>query len=269
MGAAFDEEGLIAAVVRVRADKTDATVGQVHATLVSEGAEVTLAAVKKASSKAAKRSQSAPASADVPAPAAPAATSKKEAKAAKAAASMLQAAETHMMDMNRKLRLAIGEDEYALAMAAAAKVELGEKFITRVTERALEAKLTPSDSNAPRERVAADLATLEWMLLAEKYGTLTLPADARDSALAQIDRLKRVRESAAFHADRSWVEECFKLPEAEPTADEPAAPPSGIDYAQNSSVLSRESAGANVDRMLAKSGMLGKTIGGGFDDDID
>lgn len=268
MGAAFDEETLIAAVVRVRSDKADATANQVHQQLVAEGADVTLAAVKKASSKAAKRGVAPATTQPSAAPSAPTETSKKEQKAAKAQASMLQAAETHMMDMNRKLRLAIGEDEFALAMQAQAKSDMGEQFIKAVTERALEAKLTERDALVPRERVAADLATLEWMVLAHKGGTLTLPDDARESAVAQIERLKRVRESAAFHADRTWVGECFELPEVV-ADDTPTAPPSGIDYAQNSSVLSRESAGASVDRALAKSGMLGKTIGGGFDDDID
>ena len=40
-------------------------------------------------------------------------------------------------------------------------------------------------------RLAADLATLEWMLLAEKGGSRVLPEDARASAVAQIARLRR------------------------------------------------------------------------------
>ena len=268
MGAGvMDEEQLIDAVVHVRASKEGATAADVHATLVADGhAELTLSQVKKACSKAGKRQGKAGAAPAALAPVDATNYTKKELKAAKAAESAMKAAETHMMAANRTLRLAMGEDEM---MAAVATAERGEKFIQMVTQRALEAKLTPGEALVPRERLAADLATLEWMTLAEKAGTLTLPEDAQTSAASQIERLKRVRETPAFHADKTWVSECFVLPEA--AAGELDAPPfqkpSGIDYTANSGVVARENVGASLDRAVAKAGML--SIGGGFDDDID
>ena len=168
------------------------------------------------------------------------------------------------MNENRNLRIALGDDEYSAAIATA---DRGENFVKKVTERALEAKMTPGDSHVPQKRLLADLATLEWMLIAEKAGTLTLPDDARTTATAQIERLQRIRESAAFKTEKGWVSDCFLLPEVDDADVVPAGPPSGIDYAANSSVVAREVSGASLDRAVAKSGML--SVGGGFDDDID
>lgn len=265
--AAFGDEDLIAAVQRVRATTGATTAAAVHQTLVAEGHDVSLSQVKKASSKAMKRQADAPVAEPVRSePVSTATISKKEAKAANRNQSIMKAAETHMMEANRTLRLALGDDEYSAAIATS---DRGEKFISRVTQRALEAKLSPAESLCPQQRLAADLATLEWMLLAEKGGNLTLPEDARASAVAQIERLKRVRESPTFTTERAWVSDVFLLPEDDAAAPA-AAPPSGIDYAANSSAGSRDAAvGASLDRALAKSGMLGKTVGGGFDDDID
>lgn len=271
---AMDELQLIAAVVRVRASMPDAVAASVHKQLIAEGHnELSLSEVKKACSKATRQAkvsakeEAATTAAPAPAPATTStAASKKEAKAAKAVEAHMKAAEAHMMEANRKLRLALGDDEYSAAIATS---DRGEKFIAKVTERALEARLSPAESLVPHQRAAADLATLEWMILAEKGSTLTLPEDARISAVAQIERLKRVRDSKTYLQERSWVSECFILPTAEEEV-RPVAPPSDVDYTQNSSVLTRETAGASVDRALAKSGMLaGKAIGGGFDDDID
>ena len=274
----LDDEALIAAVVRVRAalpaDKQ--TAAEVHAALIAEGySDLTLSQVKKASSKAMKRgsiNKAAAAEAEVGMQAAAAADapgtmSKREAKAAKAKEMEMKAAESHMMQANRTLRLSMGDDEYSAAVATS---DRGEKFIKAVTQRALEARLTPAETvrGVPRDRLAADLATLEWMELAEKAGTLTIPEEARASAAAQVARLKRVAESPGFRTDLSWVSECFLLPEAPEEAPATAqGPPSGIDYTQNSSLRARDTAGASLDRAVARAGML--SVGGGFDDDID
>ena len=120
----------------------------------------------------------------------------------------------------------------------------------------------------PQKRALADLATLEWMLAAEKGGTLVLPEDGRETAMAQIARLQRVKESRTFNTDKTWVSECFVLPEADPaTAAPPPGPPSGIDYAATASAVTRETAAGSLDRAVRASGML--SVGGGFDDDID
>merc|ERR1740138_957327 len=202
----LDEEQLIAAVARVRTGGSASTATEVHAALVAEGhADLSISQGKKASSKATKRQLQAEVTplpkASAPVPEANN-VSKREAKAAKAAESTMKAAETHMMSANRALRIALGDDEYSAAIATA---DRGERFIQMVTQRALEAKLTPAEALVPRERLAADLATLEWMQLAENAGTLTLPEDARAGVAAQIERLASTRASAAFRADRSWA----------------------------------------------------------------
>ena len=112
----MDEEQLITAVLRIKLDGSASTASEVHAALIAEGhKDLTLSQVKKAASKATKRQG------DVPKPQEPVATgeataasaSKKEQKAKAQAESIMKAAETHMMEMNRLLRLAIGDDEYS------------------------------------------------------------------------------------------------------------------------------------------------------------
>jgi len=262
-----DDEALIEAVLRVRVDQPGLTAAEVHAALVAEGnAGLELPRVKKAASKATKRQAKAPpAATGAPAPAEAPISSKKSEKAAKAAEATMKAAETFMMEANRNLRLALGDDEYSAAIQTS---DRGEKFIQHVTERALEAKLAPAEASlAVRERLAADLATLEWMLLAEKAGTLTLPEEARDSAVARVERLQKTKESKAFKQDKSWVSDCFILPEDDSAPGNNTGPPSGIDYAANSRVTDRQTSGGSLDRAVAKAGML--SVGGGFDDDID
>lgn len=265
----MSDEQLISLVVGIRESQPALTAAQIHEKLVTDGVTdgpdpLELSRVKKAASKATKRLAKLPPTAAAPAPAAEAPRSKREAKIAKAAEDYMKAAESHMMDQNRKLRIAMGDDEYSAAIATS---DRGENFIKLVTERALEAKLTPAEALVPRERLSADLATLEWMIAAEKNGTLVLPEDARTTAVAQIERLRSVRDSKGYATGKSWVTDCFIMPDAD-VASAPLAPPSGIDYVSNSSGLpGREATGASLDRALAKSGML--SVGGGFDDDID
>ena len=152
----MDEEQLITAVLRIKLDGSASTASEVHAALIAEGhKDLTLSQVKKAASKATKRQG------DVLKPQEPVATgeataasaSKKEQKAKAQAESIMKAAETHMMEMNRLLRLAIGDDEYSAAIATS---DRGEKFIKIVTERALSAQLMEADApcphRAPRRR---------------------------------------------------------------------------------------------------------------------
>lgn len=294
MPTATDEE-LMIAVLKLRETKSGLTAAETHKELTANaGLNVELAQVKKACSKATKWAAKAPAfiaaatfegakygyvykagkegagyyrdqsgAADISDVADNKEnTSKKEAKAAKVLTDSMKSAETHMMEMHRKLRLALGDDETSAAIQTS---DRGENFIKAVSERALECKLT-YDAHVPRERLSADLATLEWMLLAEKAGTLTLPGDARASATAQVARLLKARESKTYLTDKSWVSECFVLEAAKDNT--PYVPPSGIDYTKNSSVNNR-TAGASVDREIAKAGMLAAAASGLELDDID
>ena len=283
-----DEECMYA-VLKLRETQASLTAAETHTALVAAGhADLDLPMVKKACSKATKWAAKAPAFVaaesfagarygysfksgkegvgyyrEQPGAAAAEAsasenkenTSKKEAKAAKALEQSMKSAESHMMEMQRKLRLAVGDDEYSAAIATS---DRGENFIKAVTERALEMTLT-YDAHVPRERLAADLATLEWMVLAEKAGTLTLPDDARTSATQQIERLLRARASKTYNTDKTWVSDCFLLEKVKD--DEPYVPPSGIDYTKNSSG-DKATQGGSLDREIAKAGMLAGSVGG-------
>ena len=167
----------------------------------------------------------------------------------------MKAAESDMMAKCRELRIATGDDEYA---AVAATQDRGERFIKTVVARALESKLSEDEiaASAIKQRVDADLATLEWAVLAERAGTLTLPEEARETAQRQIARLKLVRGANTIEQ----VDGCFILPE--PTEEQVSGGPR-IDY--RSTVTQTQ---GSIDRMMARSGMLAKGAAG-FDDDVD
>ena len=142
----MDEEALIASVLRLRLNGE--SVAQVAALLEQEGTSVPLSQVKKACSKAAKRSPAAAAAATAAAPAAApsapngATNEKKEAKRAKAAAAMIKSAESAMLDSQRRLKLAKDPDE----INAQVPRHQMEGFIQRQTKLAVAGILGPGDA---------------------------------------------------------------------------------------------------------------------------
>ena len=110
-----DEDALIEAVIRVRL--AGESVADVHAKLSNEFPSATAGEVKKACSKAAKRTGGAlPVATPVTSGKAETKTeaqTKKEAKKAKMAADALKAAQSAMLDAQRKLKLAKDPDEMA------------------------------------------------------------------------------------------------------------------------------------------------------------
>jgi len=157
----MDEEALIAAVIRIRAGSEPLTNSQVHAALTADGFEVDLSAVKKAASKAAKRTGSTVAL-PAPAPAAePSKPSNKELKAAKSAAESLKAAESAMARAVRRL-----QNRHLLSSASASGQggePLDEAAIDAAVARAISGALDEGQS-VSRERFEADVATLQWVL---------------------------------------------------------------------------------------------------------
>jgi len=297
------EEQLIDAVVRIRSTTSASTAGEVHAALILEKgmADVTISQVKKASSKAMKKqpadvsdpavAKTAVSAAD-PAAAEPKA-SKKQEKAAKAAIATMKAAEADMMEKCRALRIQLGEDPYAAAIATeqvqgrngvstdslykTAEQNRGEDFIQGVVGRALESRLSEEEiltKSALAARVEADLAVLLWALMAEKAGTLTLPDEARGTAQRQIERLKGVRGAQTLAdvgltrgaSTLAQAEGCFLLPE--PKEEVPVGPASGIEYSRKSGGETGAETGQSIDRMMAKRGMLAQGAGL-YDDDVD
>ena len=188
----MDEEALIASVLRLRVNGE--SVAQVHAMLESEGADVTLPQVKKACSKASKRTGSTapPAAAAVAAaPAADAASEdKKAAKKAKAAAAALKAAESAMLDTQRRLKLAKDPDE----MNAQVPRHQMEAFIQRQTKLAVSGLLGPGDANVLKDRIEADIAMLEWLKLMCASGELSFKEDIM--ALGGDLQLARLKEAS-------------------------------------------------------------------------
>jgi len=193
----MDEEALIEAVLRVKLGGASMTAAQVHGILEGEGNVVTLSQVKKAASKAAKRVGEQPVVAPAVAPAASEPTAAKQAKLAKQAAAQekakaaeIKSAENTMMEAHRKLRGAkTGDPSAPVTITGSA-----EDFVQQVTTRAITGILEEGDARFLKERIEADIATLEWIKLASASGALKLTEDmvALGGEL-QLARLKEVR----------------------------------------------------------------------------
>ena len=138
----MEEEALITRCLALRLNGE--SVAKVAALLEQEGTSVPLSQVKKACSKAAKRAPAAPAAAPAATPPAPdgASTEKKEAKKAKAAAAMIKAAESAMLESQRRLKLAKDSDEINAQVPRHAM----EGFIQRQTKLAVGGILGPGDA---------------------------------------------------------------------------------------------------------------------------
>tara|TARA_B110001452_G_scaffold34290_1_gene26455 strand:- start:4656 stop:5405 length:750 start_codon:yes stop_codon:yes gene_type:complete len=209
-----DEDALIEAVIRVRL--AGESVADVHAKLSSEFPAATTGEVKKACSKATKRTGGVlPAAA--PATSETAATTetkteaqtKKEAKKAKMAADALKAAQSAMLDSQRKLKLAKDPDTIAAQIPAAQM----DAFMQRATKLAVSGTLGPGDANVINVRVEADIAMLEWLRLANDAGEFKFTEDmiALGGEL-QLKRLKEARDARDWKAARAlYVDESQKV----------------------------------------------------------
>ena len=246
--AEIEEEALIEAVMRVRSAGAE-TAAACHEALVLEApfAALTLSQVKKAASKATKRSAKEPkppaeTAAAKAAAAPPVVNEAKVAKQAKAQATELKSAENAMMDAQRRLRAAkSGGDMGAMAVTVTGTIET---FIQQVTAKAMKGVLDPGEERYLKERVEADISALEWVRLAQKAGALRLTEDivALGGEL-QLARLKEVRG-------------CRDLPAALACYVRDAQPTDKDDYAA-------------VDKALARTGALATGTPEGTLDDVD
>jgi len=184
-----NEEALIESCIRIRLASTEAlTPAQVHAALISEGVAVEAGAVKKACSKATKRMASANPAAATSAPASAAeseASSKQKLKAAKAATEALKAAESAMMSSQKVLR-----DKWMFDGQGGAPPSDTKAFIQLATARAVSGTLDV-DESVSKERVDADVATLQWVL--HPGSPFELPEEQRAAARVQLDKLESIR----------------------------------------------------------------------------
>lgn len=214
---AIDEEALIARIISCRADLDVSTPAECLKVLEGEFDGLTLSQVKKASSKATKRSGGVVAKEEAqPAAAAAAAKPSKRqekelAKAEAAKAAELKSAEATMMEMQRRLRAAKSGD-----VAAQVTIQgTAEAFIQGVTTRAIAGTLEPEDQPFLKERIEADITALEWVKLAQAAGALSLKEDVLALGVeVQLARLKEVRGAKDVTAARA----CYQLQEAPPTA---------------------------------------------------
>ena len=216
-----NEEALIESCIRIRLASTEAlTAAQVYATLISEGAAVEAGAVKKACSKATKRMAAASANpaAATAAPASAAeseASSKQKIKAAKAATEALKAAESAMMSSQKVLRDKVGTSrsnttpshpachsralrsrvpgspaQWMFDGQGGAPPSDTKAFIQLATARAVSGTLDVGES-VSKERVDADVATLQWVL--HSGSPFELPEEQRVAARVQLDKLESIR----------------------------------------------------------------------------
>lgn len=229
------EDDLIEAVLRVRVSGAVESAAQVFAALEAEGLRCTLPEVKKACSKASKRTGSTGAAAVPLASSEPETvvpSKKKEKQAAKQAATdaaTLKSAEQTMMDRQRQLRL-------AKAGARNGEVTISgtvEEFVQYCTMKALSGTLAPGDSDHLKERVEADIATLEWIKLAMAAGMLSMTEDV--VALGGELQLTRLREARDANDFVGAGRECFAVEEG---------------------IGERPSDGAELDKMVARSAAM-------------
>lgn len=201
----IDEEALIAAVIRVRADLGIQTAAECFTALEDEFANLTMSLCKKACTKATKRTAGQQAAAaPAPAAAAPAKSSKKAEKEQKRAeqqlAAEVKAAEATMMEMQRRLRAAKLGD----AAAAVTINESAEAFIQKATQKAIAGILDEDDAPVLKERIEADITALEWVKLAQASGALSLKEDVLALGVeVRLEQLKEVRGAKDVTAVRS------------------------------------------------------------------
>jgi len=258
----MDEEALIDAVTRLRT--SDMTAAQVHALLAAEDATLTVAAVKKACSKASKRQPKAQPSLDAAAaavadPASAPSNHKKEERAAKLKADTLKAAESQMLQLQKRWHDANG----IIAPTAS-----GGDFIRHAADRAMAGTLAAGEEPL-RERCVADLATLEWLLLAHEGGAMQLPPGAQEIAQTRVASLQAV---LGRRFDREAARACFSSAPGGAEEKLQAMKQADLERRANAPVIDNASTmdQASLDRALARSGALAATQGsGGEIDDVD
>ncbi len=205
----MDEEQLIEAVIRVRSELAASSPAEALKALEGEFDGLTLSQVKKACSKASKRTgKAAPAAATKESPAAepaePVRSKRKEKAAARqeqAAAAELKSAESEMMEAQRRLRAAKSGDAMTAEVTISGTVE---DFIQQATARAIAGKLEPGDEAVLKERIEADITALEWVKLASAAGALRLTEDivalGVEVQLARLLKVRGAKDTAAARA---------------------------------------------------------------------
>ena len=289
------EEDLIDSVARIKLASADAlTAKQVHEALTSEGVVVDFSAVKKAASKAAKRTPAALPPAPVQAlPEAPA-QSKSELKKANAKVEALKAAEVAMFTALKALH----EERWMVALHGEQRDT--KAFIDSAAAGAISGALAAGEP-VGKERVDADVATLQYILLAGS--PFELAEEERKMAEAQLEKLGRCtqvgvgrlakpfvavdhfqgfRQGFVFMASglglgyyhEAWFAAAKQCYVAAPAAaapaeaeEEPAAP---VDPALREILdqIDRGTAGstASLDRAMAKAAALTASSGSAMDD---
>lgn len=186
MSSVSSEEELIESVIRIRLASTVAlTAAQVHTALVAEGVETSLAQVKKAASKAAKRTPTTAAAAESAVPARPDAPSKQEIKKAAAIEEGLKSAQVAMMAALKSLHA----ERWMVALHG--RSEDTKDFIDRAGAFALSGLLDKGEAIS-KERVEADVATLHYMLL--PGSPFTMSDEEQAAARAQLEKLEGIKK---------------------------------------------------------------------------
>lgn len=177
------EEELIDAVIRVKSASEDTlTAAQVHAALTAENVAVELKDVKKAASKAAKRTPTTATIASEPKPQGP---SKQALKKDAAMASALKSAEMAMQWAQKALH----EESWMVALHG--NTAETKAFMDRAAACAISGLLLEGEA-IRKERVEADLATLHYMLL--PGSPFDLPEESRNAAATQLALLEKIKE---------------------------------------------------------------------------
>ena len=218
----IDEDQLIERVIVARAELGVSTNAELLTLLESDFKGLTMSEVKKAASKATKRtggagvpSATAPSPAPSPAPRAEKAPSKRQEKAQEkakvTALAELKSAEATMMEAQRRLRAAREGKIGSLNAVAPVNIEgTAEQFIQRITQAAIAGIIDADDEPFIKLRIEADIAALEWVKMAQENGAISLKENVIALGMeVQLARLIKARDTKDTVAGR----ECYKLVE--------------------------------------------------------
>ena len=212
----IDEDQLIERVIVARAELGVTSNAELLTLLESDFEGLTMSEVKKAASKATKRTGGAgvPAAAEPPSPAEKAPSKRQEKaqeKAKGAALAELKSAEATMMEAQRRLRAAREGKIGSLNAVAPVNIEgTAEQFIQRITQAAIAGIIDADDEPFIKLRIEADIAALEWVKMAQENGAISLKENVIALGMeVQLARLIKARDTTDTVAGR----ECYKLVE--------------------------------------------------------
>mmetsp|Transcript_47352 Transcript_47352/g.131668 ORF Transcript_47352/g.131668 Transcript_47352/m.131668 type:complete len:124 (+) Transcript_47352:556-927(+) len=115
------------------------------------------------------------------------------------------------------------------------------------------------------QRIVADVATLEWMILADQAGGMTLPDEGREGAHSQLERLRAVRDERTIDGARELFTVAPSSLQLVDSKAETAAP----EFDPALKPISNFVEFGNMDKEIAKAGLLSASTTASAMDEMD